>query len=255
VGRNAQSHIASLLLATLFASASRAAVISEVLFQPTLMRPANASLGTAPVYIEIDELPEHPVDLVILSAQSSLARRGLVLQVFTLPASSAVRVLAQGSFSPGMLGPEVAALVTSLPAGVTFNLPPSLPRSIMLFDGVTGLTPEQLLSSQGDKLVGKPLLDVLTFGPGAASIGGEPVWDTTGVTAGSRLNYRAVSPGSVWTFGVPTAEAAIGPLEYRLNPGLPNQALAVPEPAGGFMLALLGGALLGRGRPAARLSR
>jgi hypothetical protein len=148
--------------------AARAAFLSEVLLEPTLMDPPNAQPGTAPRYLEITDLPGHPIDLVILNAQDSLARRGLVLQVFTLPAGpSSLRILAQDAFSPGMLGPMFGSLVTQVPAGVTFDLGPDLPRSVMLFDGVTGLNVGSLLSAQADKLAGKPRLDALTFGPGA----------------------------------------------------------------------------------------
>lgn len=265
-----------LLISLLGANTSMGGWISEV--QPFSRRVFNIThtrVLDVPPLVELSGLDGTGVfELVILDAGLSPERAGRVLQTIAFTAGTEVHVVAEEPWPQQLASGE--SRLTTLDQGRDLDLSAG-PRSLLLFDGLTGLVPN---SGQIQNLAintGINLLDTVTFGPSsvaspsgspgsptptgpAQAQGNEPVLAIQTGEAISRPMASLSQPADrFYITGTPDLEGALlSELPaYRLNPGLANLELDLtqaPEPGCGAVLLVTqaGWWLLSRRRQAVR---
>ncbi len=231
--------------------------ISEVQPWPrTVINHTGTATFVIPPLIEISGLHGLPqAELVIIDASPSPlspgtpAPIGTVLRVVPLIGEQDIRVAAESPWPQQMGSPNPGSAVV-LPPGQTLGLG-GKPRTLLLFDGPTGLV------SFGDSIQSWPdlanatLLDALTLGPAnaAAPLGNEPSLGIATDQALSRPMQSTANPwDSVYLIGRPSLDGTLDNTEsYRLDPGLanlviqtlPSSQAETPEPSTATATVLL----------------
>ena len=191
---------------------------------------------TIPSLVELSGLKGlSQVDLVILDASLSPSRHGQIRQVISFTTSSDVRVVIDGTWpysDPSSY--DIQSNVSAMTAK-TLNLSGS--KSLLLFDGPTGLVDHIGHINEFLDKVSAQLIDVVTFGPAgeAMSFNGEPVLT---VQPGDVITQpmTKTKPSDWYLIGQPTINGMIQDvgLAYPLNPGIMNPirqaSPQVPEP-------------------------
>ena len=246
-----------LLIPLLGADTCLAGWISEVQpFSHQVFDITHTQVLDVPPLVELSGLGGAGVfELVILDAGLSPEQTGRVLQTIAFTTGTDVHVVAEEPL-PQQLASGNARL-TTLDQSQTLDLSAG-PRSLLLFDGLTGLVPN---SGQLQNLAlnaGVNLLDVITFGP--SSLAGSPGSPTptnsaqayedepvlvvqTGEAISRPMANLSQPADRFYLTGTPNLEGALlnDLPEYRLNPGLVNLELDLsssPEPGCGAILLI-----------------
>lgn len=200
--------------------------ISEI--QPQLRQVNNITRTktlTLPALIEVSGLSSlDQAEIVIINASTESSRYGRILQTVSIGAGGDVRLIQDSSL----------------------NL--DGPRSLLLFDGITGLVVNSgTLPSDLSQNPAVQLLDVVTYGPAgsASALDGEPVLEwSQGQVLARPMRTEAQPWLDQYIVGTPTIDgfvAETNPL-FQLNPGLANptwQPLRTPTPNTAALLAVM----------------
>ena len=247
-----------LLISLLGADTCLGGWISEVQpFSRRVFDITHTRVLDVPPLVELSGLDGSGVfELVILDAGPSPERVGRVLQTIAFTTGTGVHVIADEPLPQQLASGE--ARLTTLDQGQSLNLSAG-PRSLLLFDSLTGLVPN---SGQIQNLAlnaGVNLLDTVTFSPtsfaspssfaddpnAAQAHGDEPVLTIHTGEAISRPMASLSQPANrFYVTGTPDLEGALlsEVPAYRLNPGLANLILDSisethsPEPGCGAVL-------------------
>jgi len=160
---------------------------------------------TLPALIEVSGLSslDH-AEIIIVNASVDRSRHGRILQTVPIGAGGDVRLIQDSSL----------------------NL--DGPRSLLLFDGITGLVANSgAIPNDLSPILAARLLDVVTYGPGgaASTLDGEPVleWSPSQIIA-RPMRTQAQPWENQYIVGTPNIDGFVtdaNPL-FQLNPGLAN---------------------------------
>ena len=240
-----------MVLVALLANPSLAGWISEI--QPNPRHETNIARQitvTIPPLVELSGLDGlSRVDLVILDASTSQTRHGRIKQVIPIGSGPGVRVVTDGPWPfPDFVNTSDNhrnAAITVLDQDNHLEL--GGPKSVLLFDGPTGLVSNSgHINAFLDQITAQ-LIDVVTYGPAGQT---RPFDQEQILTANSgdvitRPMMKEVDPSqTIYYIGSPTMSGTLvvdNSPTFPLNPGLMNLAgssLQIPEPHTAVLIVL-----------------